>query len=78
MKRRCFFEHYKVIGEKLMSDTVLAFGITVLLLAALAAWVPLLHMAERLAKRNARTVARQSPQNREPISAAGFEREIAQ
>jgi hypothetical protein len=34
-----------------MSDTVLALGITVLLLLGLVAWVPLLHAADRLADR---------------------------
>ncbi len=64
-----------------MSDTVLALGITVLLLAGMAAWVPLLHMAERLTKRNARYVARELPEVRERPSganSASFEREIAQ
>ena len=63
-----------------MSDTVLALGITVLLLAALAAWVPLLHMAARLTKKNDRYVARELPVAQQPASLPPsriFDREIA-
>ena len=62
-----------------MSDTVLALKITVLLLAMLAAWVPLLHMAERLTRKSAIFVARELPESRDraPLPEAGFEREIA-
>lgn len=43
-----------------MSDTVLALIVTGMVLLTLAAWVPLLHAAEKLTLRYSRQVARET------------------